>query len=81
MKVGRDYDGVYKEFEAIQTTLDDCLGGSWSTDDLSTIDEYSNFKKEVKDIQFENENDTSSPKIRVIFIEGEKTFSLFIRIQ
>ncbi len=81
IKSGKDYDLAYKEFDAIQNTLDECLGSSWVTDDLSSIDEYSNLKTEVKDIQFENENDKNSPKIRVIFIEGEKTYTVFIRIQ
>lgn len=81
IKVGKDYDAVYRDFEDLQTSLDDCLGGKWEMNDLSNNDEYSNAKTEVRDIQFKNDEDNTSPSIHVIFVEGNGNFTLFLRVQ
>lgn len=81
LKSGNDYETVFKEFESIQTTLDECLGGGWDMEDKSGSDEYAKLKTEVKDVEFKKENDETMPTIRVIFLEDNDKFTMFMRVR
>ncbi len=81
LKSGNDYETVFKEFESIQTTLDECLGGGWDMEDKSNSDEYAKLKTEVKDVEFKKENDETMPTIRVIFLEDNDKFTMFMRVK
>ena len=81
LKSSKDYDQVYTEFENIQTTLDECLGGSWDMENKSNIEEYAKVKTEVKDVEFKNSMDKTMPTVRVIFLEDNNKFTLFLRVR
>lgn len=81
LKSGTDYETIFKSFEEIQTELDACLGAGWNMEDHSNSDEYAKLKTEVKDVEFKKENDDNMPAIRVIFIEDNSKFTMFIRVK
>jgi hypothetical protein len=81
LKSGNDYELVLKEFEAMQTQLDECLGGGWDMEDKSNSEEYAKLKTEVKDVEFKKDGDESMPAIRVIFLEANDKFTMFMRVK
>lgn len=81
LKSGNDYELVLKEFEAMQTQLDECLGGGWDMEDKSNSEEYAKLKTEVKDVEFRKDGDASMPAIRVIFLETNDKFTMFMRVK
>ncbi len=81
LKSGNDYELVLKDFEAMQTQLDECLGGGWDMEDKSNSEEYAKLKTEVKDVEFKKDGDASMPSIRVIFLETNDKFTMFMRVK
>lgn len=81
LKSGNDYESMLKEFESLQTQLDECLGSNWDMEDRSASEEYAKLKTEVKDVEFRHDSDEKMPAVRVIFIEDQDKFTLFMRIQ
>lgn len=81
LKTGSNYEQVYKEYENMLNTLDECLGAGWENEDKSNSEDYAKLKSEVKDMEFKKENAENTPAIRVIFVENNGKFTLFIRVQ
>lgn len=81
LKSGNDYELLLKDFENMQTQLDECLGAGWDMEDKSGSEEYAKLKTEVRDVEFKKENDETMPTIRIIFLEDNDKFSMFMRVK
>lgn len=81
IKTGSNYEQLYKEYENMLNTLDECLGAGWENEDKSNSEDYAKLKSEVKDMEFKKENTENTPTIRVIFVENNGKFTLFVRVQ
>jgi hypothetical protein len=60
--------------------LDECLGPQWDTHDRSADEEYSDYKGEIRDVEYRHESDSSLPGIRLIILEDGEKYTFFIRI-
>ncbi|MBK7690549.1 MAG: hypothetical protein IPJ31_05345 [Bacteroidetes bacterium] len=81
LKSSTDYESIVKDFENIQTQLDECLGAGWDMEDKSSSEEYAKLKTEVRDVEFKKESDEAMPTIRVIFLENGGKFTMFMRVK
>lgn len=80
-KYNNYFDVLSDAFDNLQSTLDECLGADWDSEDMSGNEEYSNLEGDVKDIEYSNSNDSSMPKIRLLLLPDGKRYVLFMRVQ
>lgn len=78
-----DHEILIEEFLKLQTTLEDCLQGGWEDIDHSNDEMYANETEEVKDVEYKNVNDSTSPSFRIMMSNNssKKQYILFVRIQ
>lgn len=75
-----DFGLLSEMFDALQEELDECLGGRWDTHDRSTDEEYSNYKGEIRDVEYRHESDLTLPVVRLIILEDGGKYTFFVRI-
>lgn len=75
-----DFGLLSELFDAMQEELDTCLGGQWDTHDRSGDEEYSEYKGEIRDVEYRHESDPSLPGVRLIILEDGGKYTFFVRI-
>ncbi len=80
-KILTDSELAMIEFDKLQTQIEDCLEGNWDNNDRSGDEEYADVKDEVRDVEYNNENDKLSPTVRIIMLSDGKKYILFVRIR
>jgi outer membrane biosynthesis protein TonB len=80
IKTHADFGLLSEEFDQLQSELDECLGPQWDTHDRSADEEYSDYKGEIRDVEYRHESDSSLPGIRLIILEDGEKYTFFIRI-
>lgn len=80
-KILTDSELAMIEFDKLQTQIEDCLEGNWDNNDRSGDEEYADIKDEVRDVEYNNENDKLSPTVRIIMLSDGKKYILFVRIR
>lgn len=80
LKLVDDNDFAIEEFQNLQNQLDECLAG-WDDEDHSMSPIYESINYEVKDVEYSNPQNPSSPTIRIAIASEGKKFILFLRIQ
>ena len=81
LKVLADNDYAIEAFEAMQAEMDECLADGWDMDDRSHDEAYENARFEVKDVEYTNTRDASSPSVRMAIAPDGKKFVLFLRVK
>ncbi len=80
-KILTDSELATIEFDQLQTQIENCLEGNWDNNDRSGDEEYADIKDEVRDVEYNNENDKLSPTVRIIMLSDGKKYILFVRIR
>lgn len=81
LKVLADNDYAIEAFEAMQAEMDECLADGWDMEDRSRDEAYENASFEVKDVEYTNTRDGSSPSVRMAIVPDGKKFVLFLRVK
>ncbi|MBL7764456.1 MAG: hypothetical protein JNJ58_00035 [Chitinophagaceae bacterium] len=80
-KTMADRELLVSEFEKLQSNLDDCLGSGWDDEDHSGDEIYASSEDEAKDIEYKNSLDPNAPTVRIMIVNDQKKYTLFVRIR